>query len=364
MQMFVNVLRGVAIGLANIIPGVSGGTMALVLGIYERLIKAVHNIGPQLVKALFRGRKALMEELRRIDALFLASIAVGALAAVVATAKLLTYLLQNRHDPTYGFFFGLVIVSLWVPYRLIKKGTLGTVIAALLAVGLVVGLTNSMSGEQQLESARKKAAIKAAKDKGEEAAQTGTTVPKVPSDPKTMVLFLVAGTVAISAMVLPGISGSFVLLLMGLYFDVLTCIVARQFVLLGIFALGCLIGLLLVTRLINFMLERYHDLTMAFLLGLVLGSLYAIWPFKAFEVVAGRRVDLHNIVPSSLRGNELLTLATAMAGCAVVGVFIWLEGRQPRVPNPTAQQSSPLSDFRIEQSEATLGPNRGEKGRS
>ena len=121
VRIVVDLLRGVAIGLANIIPGVSGGTMALILGIYERLITAIGNLGSSTLKAPFRGLSALKEELRRTDALLLFLLAVGALGIIVAVARVMPYLLDNQHDPTYGFFFGLVLVSVIVPYRMIKK---------------------------------------------------------------------------------------------------------------------------------------------------------------------------------------------------------------------------------------------------
>jgi putative membrane protein len=121
------------------------------------------------------------------------------------------------------------------------------------------------------------------------------------------------------------------LLLLGVYFDVLRCVNNRQWVLLGIFALGCGVGLLLFTRLLKFLLERYHDLTMAFLLGLVIGSLWAIWPFKSFGMAGGRRVDMANILPASFGSNEALTLAAVVAGGAIVAVFIWIESRQSAV---------------------------------
>ena len=338
MQIVLHLLRGVAIGLANIIPGVSGGTMALVLGIYGRLIKAIRNIGSKTFTCVFRGKDAFVDEMKRVDAVMIGAIMIGAMVAVVGSAKLLVYLLNKHHDPTYGFFFGLVIVSVIVPYRMIKKVGPSAIIAGLLGISLVVGVTVGLSGEKRVESARQKAAMKAAKAKAKAAAATGdskTAVKKkkkysVPVDGRSIVLFLIAGAVAISAMILPGISGSFVLLLMGVYFDVLACINERNFVLLGIFALGCLVGMAVFSRLINFALERFHDATLAFLAGLVVGSLYAIWPFKSFAIVAGQRVDKANILPAGFGGNEILTVATVIAGAAIVGVFVWIEIKQEK----------------------------------
>ncbi len=344
MEILANLLRGVAVGLANIIPGVSGGTMALILGIYQRLIRAIHNLGPQTVKAVFAGPKAWGEELRRIDALFLGTLAVGALVAIVATAELLKYLLMYQHDPTYGFFFGLVFASVVVPYRMIRQRSASTLVSCLCAIVVVVGLSLAMSGASQLESAQKKAALKAAAaakklvaQQGTQAAPAGSGLAEeqaveqtVPQDLPQMVIFFLAGAIAISAMILPGISGSFILLLMGVYFDVLACVTERQLLMLGIFSLGCGVGILIFTRLLNFLLDHYHDITISFLLGLVIGSLYAIWPFKSFGMAGGRRVDMDNIFPASFGTNELLTLGAVVVGCGVVVVFLMIEKRQGR----------------------------------
>lgn len=337
-EIVVNLLRGTAIGLANIIPGVSGGTMALILGIYQRLITAIGNLGPRTAKAPFLGWRAFVEELKRVDALFLAVLAVGALGIIVAVARIMPYLLDQQHDPTYGFFFGLVLVSVLVPYRMIKRKGIGVVLCCIAAIALVVGSTLAMSGEKRLASEQKKAAIKAAAaakmdgdpGKDEKAKEMAKRKDLVPRDAGTMFFFFVAGAVAISAMILPGISGSFMLLLLGVYFDVLRCVNNRQWVLLGIFALGCGVGLLLFTRLLKYLLERYHDLTMAFLLGLVIGSLWAIWPFKSFGMAGDKRVDMANILPASFGSNEALTLAAVVAGGAIVAVFIWIESRQSK----------------------------------
>lgn len=361
MHVILNMLKGVAIGLANVIPGVSGGTMALMLGIYERLIRAIHNIGGATLLAPFRGRAALREQLRRTDALFLLSIGTGAALAAIGAAKLLLYLLEHHHDPTYGFFFGLVVLSLAVPLRMIKRRSVGVVVAAVVAVVAVVGLTLAMSGEQRLETAQRKAQLKASSAHlvGSSAAEYA---PAVQVDVAATGFFVVAGAVAISAMILPGISGSFMLLLMGIYFDVLTYItravslskelvkllfgasdsrqgvtlagllvdLGAQLIPLAALGVGCVVGLLLFTRMVNYMLERYHDLTMGFLLGLVLGSLYAIWPFKSYQEVAGMRIDLQNVWPGAFGANEMLTLATTVAGAAVVAAFLLIERRQQR----------------------------------
>jgi putative membrane protein len=326
-----DLLRGVAIGLANIIPGVSGGTMALILGIYQRLITAIGNLGSKTLTAPFRGMAALKDELKRIDALLLILLAVGALGIIVAVARVMPYLLDKQHDPTYGLFFGLVLVSVVVPYRMIKRKGVGVVIACIAALALVVGLTMALSGEERLASAQKKASMKAAAAaKVVEDGGKPVAADRVPQDAATIAIFFAAGAIAISAMILPGISGSFMLLLLGVYFDVLAAVNNRQFVLLAAFAAGCGIGLLLFTKLLKFLLDRYHDLTMGFLLGLVMGSLWAIWPFKSFGMAGGKRVDMDNVLPAGFGQNELITLGTVVAGGAIVAVFIWIEIRQSK----------------------------------
>jgi putative membrane protein len=317
MQYLIHILRGVAIGLANIIPGVSGGTMALLLGIYQRLITAIGHLGPRTLLAPFKGKAALIEEARRVDLLFLASLGVGAGAAIVAVARLMTWLLAEQHDPTYGFFFGLVLASVAVPYGMIRRKSPSVVIFCLLAALLVVGLSLAMSGDQILANAQHKAEIKAAA-----ASLSGYTVS---ADPRTMLVFFAGGVIAISAMILPGISGSFMLLLMGLYFDVLSCITERNLPMVAVFAAGCGVGLLAFTRFLKWLIERQHDNTMGFLTGLVLGSLWAIWPFKRFELVAGHRVDLDNVLPATLGSNEALTLLALIAGAGLVVAFMVVE---------------------------------------
>ena len=324
-------LKGIAVGLANIIPGVSGGTMLLLLGIYERVIRALRNIGLDALRQLKDGRRGLVTALRQVDALFVGVLALGALFAVWRAAKVLLYLLDEHHDPTYGFFFGLVLLSVVVPYRMIKHKRASGALFCALGVVAVVGLTFAIPGEQRLASEQQKAAIKAAKA---EAAKVGhkANLPDVEVDAAKLGLFFGSGAVAIAAMILPGISGSFMLLLMGVYFDLLAAITNLNLPLLGVFGLGCIFGLLTFTRLLSYLLERHHDPTMAFLLGLVGGSLWAIWPFKTFGMAGDTRVDLANALPTTLGTNEALTLVAALAGCAIVAGFIWLETRMAPPP--------------------------------
>ena len=336
MRYLTLVLKGCCIGVANIIPGVSGGTMAVMLGIYERLIRALHHIGFSTVRkllAILTLKKGVMSEARgelhRIDCGFLIAITFGVLLAVVASARLIIYLLNEQHDPTYGFFCGLVLTSVIIPFKMLKRFTVKECVALLLAAGLTVGLTLSMSGEKRLENARQKHELS---DKSRPGAEASTVTPQAVSKDTNhavgvlLYLFL-CSAIAVSAMILPGISGSFILLLLGVYFDVLAAVNHRDWIVIGVIALGGLVGLLAFTRLVNYVLERHYDLTVSFLIGLMLASLYGLWPFRSYAMVGEERIDLAHILPQA-NMNLAITVLAALIGCGVVLLFYRLENEQ------------------------------------
>ena len=321
-------LWGFLIGIANIIPGMSGGTLALVLGIYERLITALRNIGVSTVKRLigiFTFRKTAFsdfrDELRRIDFSFLMVLGIGAVAAVLVSTNLIDYLLSSHHDATYGFFFGLVLTSILVPFRMLKGFSWRELFVLLVAVTLIV-----------FSEELKKAAAGSTSVSGE-----GLEV-----SIGTLAIFFGCGALAISAMILPGVSGSFLLLAFGVYFPLITTIknfmgdvptllkgdvsppILSNLLILTFFALGCLFGLLVFTRLLNFLLERYRNLTIAFLIGLMVGSLYGLWPFRTFLTVGEKRYDTAHLLPQ-LDMNLLITVCACLVGCGVILGFSLLE---------------------------------------
>ena len=339
LRLFIN---GFLIGIANIIPGMSGGTLALVLGIYERLIGALRRIGLSTVKKLLEGatfrKNALVEaqaELRRIDFSFLALLGSGAIAAVLLTSKLIVYLLNYHHDATYGFFSGLILMSILIPMRMLKALGWKEVLVLLIAVALILSLSVG-TGEKQLDRVAYKSGNETTM--GSEVSERGTGLPTY----WELVLFFGSGALAISAMILPGISGSFLMLALGVYFPLLTAIntvlEGIPALLKGIFepsmlwnlliisftAVGCLFGLLAFTRLLNYLLERYRNLTITFLIGLMVGSLYGLWPFREFAMIDGERIDTAHILPQ-LDMNLLITMAAFLAGCGVIYLFTRLE---------------------------------------
>lgn len=286
------------VGIANIIPGVSGGTFALILGIYERLLASIGSFGTGTFKAAIgalakpgdaQRRQAFRGEIKRTDAVWLLVLLLGSAAAILASSRLIAHLLDEHRAPTLAFFLGLIVPSILVPYGLLKRLGWKEILACLVAAAFLIALTVF------------------SKPAGGE----GTGL---------ITLFL-SGVVAISAMILPGISGSFVLMVMGEYRTVLEAINTWDIPRLMVFALGCLVGIVAFVRLLNFLLKRFHSVTMAFLIGLILGSLWVLWPFK--EVAAGAKIVTGtNVLPRAFDSGAGWSLGALLLGliCSV-GVY-------------------------------------------
>lgn len=324
LRLFVN---GFLIGIANIIPGMSGGTLALVLGIYERLITALRNIGittaKRTIKILTFRKEAFsdfQDELRHIDFRFLCILGIGAISAVVILVNLIDYLLQEQHDPTYAFFFGLVLTSILIPLRMLNGFKWKELLSVLVAVTLIV-VTEELK---------------------KSSAENLISSDKLESSIVLYAIFFGSGAIAISAMILPGISGSFLLLVFGVYFPLVSVIkdsmkgtlsllkgdpipsLLDNYVLLGLFAIGCLTGLLLFTRLLNFLLKRFRNVTIAFLIGLMVGSLYGLWPFRSTVTVGDKDYYTAHLIPE-FDMNLLLTAGVFLIGCLIIYWFSQIE---------------------------------------
>ncbi len=248
-------LRGVAMGAADLVPGVSGGTIALITGIYTRLIAAIASVGPSTLSLLLRGR--VSDAWKAIDGPFLLVLGAGIATAVIGLASLLDWLLQHFPLPLWAAFSGLVLASalslVKQNYRLWSSKEWPLFIIGI-GVAVFVGLTQAV---------------------------------QLPITPWGVFL---AGSVAICAMILPGISGSFLLLLMGMYQVVISAVVNLELVTLGLFALGCGMGLLLFSRLLQRLLLVAEQRVMAMLLGFLLGSLIILWPW---QVTVSSVLDRH-----------------------------------------------------------------------
>ena len=255
-------------GAADIVPGVSGGTVALVFGIYEQLLDNVRRGARALGAAVRLDLGGFTAHLRSVEWAFLLPLAAGVGMALVALSGVIEQLLRDRPEEMAGLFLGLVVGSVVVAWRLIHHTTTaGLAVMAAVAVATFV-LLGFQSGPV--------------------------------SDPALPVYFG-AGAVAICAMILPGVSGSFLLLMMGMYAALLGAVHDRDIAVLGVFILGATVGLALFSSALGYLLDRHHDLVLAALIGLMVGSIRVLWPWpngvgiiseEAGESISGTAVDL------------------------------------------------------------------------
>ncbi|WP_152190396.1 DUF368 domain-containing protein [Georgenia satyanarayanai] len=245
-------LRGFLMGAADIVPGVSGGTIALVLGIYERLVHAISTASSAL-GALVRGDlRGTGRRLAAVPWVWVIALLAGIGTAIVLLSAPLERLLADRPEEMAGLFFGLIVGAVVISWRLVKRPS-----PRLALVALVAGASFALFlGLQEATHA------------------SGTEAVTRPAW-----VFFLAGAVAICAMILPGISGSFILVLLGMYAEVLGAVNERQIGVLLVFLLGAGLGLAAFSSLLTWLLERYHDLVLAALIGLMLGSLRLLWPW-------------------------------------------------------------------------------------
>lgn len=287
------VLRGILMGSADIVPGVSGGTMAFILGIYEELIDSIRTIGrPEFLQAVFRFR--IKEIFQILNWKFLAALATGIFIAILTLAKLLESLLENQPVFLWSFFFGLVLASVLVVSKRIAAWNLPLVVTlALGALGayILVGLVP---------------------------AQT----------PNAWWFLLISGAVASCAMILPGISGAFLLVLLGKYQYVLSAVNDRDIVTVALVGIGAVLGLVTFAQVLGWLFKKHHDLTVAALMGLMVGSLRKIWPWKEevdwLRDAAGQIIlnsDGHRIVVKEL---NILPDFGSSAGLTQLGIAIGL----------------------------------------
>lgn len=228
-------------GICDIIPGVSGGTMALITGIYERLVKAIGNIGPSPVKYLLKkDPDSAWNEFEKFDPVFLVVLVAGIGTSFLAMSNVILLLLDDYAIQTFSFFFGLIVASAVVLFLIIEEDSRDIRAAIFLAVGAIAGFVLA----------------------GLNPASLGHSLP---------VLFL-SGMAALCAMILPGISGSYIMLILGQYEYMLNVIKSLSFVEIIAYVAGGIIGLLLFSRLLKYLLKAHHTAMIAFLTGLMLGS--------------------------------------------------------------------------------------------
>ena len=250
-------VKGACMGAADVIPGVSGGTIAFITGIYDQLLASINAIDKTAVKLFFTGK--FKEFWKHVNGGFLVSLFCGILFSVVALAGLMQYLLENHPIQTWAVFFGLIVASSIFILRGIKGWNIKSVL--FLIVGIILGVT------------------------------VCTLSPT--TTPDALWFIFISGAIAICAMILPGISGSFILLILGKYQYIMSTItnlttgaaVGESIVVLGVFAVGAVFGILSFSRFLHWLLGKFHKETLLVLAGFIIGSLVKVWPWSNMDAI-------------------------------------------------------------------------------
>ncbi|AEG43107.1 DUF368 domain-containing protein [Isoptericola variabilis] len=287
-----NAIRGGLVGAAESVPGISGGTIALVVGLYDQLLEAASqtvHAGRELVQGLAarQGLRPAARALRAIDWRFLLPVLAGMVVVLFVSLNTIAPLLESHPVPMRALFFGMIAVSISVPLRMMPHRPRALDLA-LLAAGAVVAFVL-------------------------------TGLPPTELNEPPMWLVFLGAAVAINALVLPGVSGSFVLLAMGLYVPVQQALHARDLGFVAVFLLGATVGLASFVKVLHWLLEHRRQSTMALLAGLMLGSLRALWPWQDGE---------SGLLAPPSAGAVVGPFLLALVGAAVVLVAIWWESRQ------------------------------------
>ncbi len=288
-------LKGAAMGAADVVPGVSGGTIAFISGIYEELLSSISNINIDLFKTL--RRDGLAAAWKQLNGNFLVSLLLGIFISILSLAKAIKYLLENEPILLWSFFFGLVLASVIYIAKQLTKWNSITFIVMILGAALAYYIT--------------------------------TLDPLVSENSSPWFLFL-AGAIAICAMILPGISGAFILVLLGAYKPVLAAVNDRDYKIVALIGFGAIVGLLSFSRVLKWLFKHYKNYTLAALTGFIIGSLNKIWPWKH---TLSYRINSHgvevpfkqeSISPFSFSGDNQLLMAIILAVVGF-GLIILLE---------------------------------------
>lgn len=291
LQYFYITLKGLAMGAADVVPGVSGGTIAFISGIYEELIETINNINFSLFKTLKEaGLKAMW---KKLNGNFLAALFLGIAISVLSLAKGISWLLENKPILVWSFFFGLVLASIIIVAKSIEKWNIGAVL------GLIIGSA---------------------------VAYYITTLP--PNENMTSLPYLfLSGALAICAMILPGISGAFILVLLGSYKTILDAVHEYDIKTIAIVGAGAVFGLLSFARILKWMFNHQKNLTLAVLTGFIIGSLAKIWPWKKVlktKTFGDKIITIseQNVSPFSFDGDNQLITAVILALFGFSLIFI------------------------------------------
>ncbi len=293
------VLKGMGMGAADVVPGVSGGTIAFITNIYEELINSIKSINTEALKLLFSGKFGAFW--KSVNGPFLTSVLLGIAISIFSLARGLKYLLHHYPILVWAFFFGLIIASAIYIARSIRQWNAATVIALIAGMITAYFITRISPAEANA----------------------------------TWWFIFVSGSIAICAMILPGISGSFILVLLGMYQFILEAVGTLDVAVLLIFLAGAAIGIILFSNVLSWFLKKFHNLTIAVLAGFMAGSLNKVWPWKEeIETFIDRHGEVKplvekNILPGTyeqLTGSEaMLPGAIALALVGFLLIFL-IEG--------------------------------------
>jgi putative membrane protein len=296
-------LKGMGMGAADVVPGVSGGTIAFITGIYEELIESIRSISSKSLKVLVRS--GFGEFWKSINGNFLLAVVTGIAISVFSLARILRYILENYPELIWSFFFGLIIASAIYIAMSIKTWKTSTVISMI--VGVVVSyMITALTPAETTEA--------------------------------WWFVFL-SGSIAICAMILPGISGSFILLLLGKYSYIINAVSEFKIGVLAIFMSGAVVGIIAFSNVLSWLLKKFHHQTVALLAGFMIGSLNKVWPWKnTVETFVDRHGELRpliekNVLPAAYDGEPFLAQALLFAVIGFVLIFAveWIATGKRRV---------------------------------
>ncbi len=283
-------LKGAGMGAADVVPGVSGGTIAFITGIYEELLGSIRSVNGEAVKLLLRFN--LKGFWKHVNGSFLVVLLAGIGFSLLSLSRLILYLLEYHPEMLWSFFFGLIVASALVVGKKITKWTVTVILAGLAGAAIAYYVT----------------------------------VASPTQTPEAYWFIFLSGAIAICAMILPGISGSFILVLLAKYEFILSALKELRVGVMLTFGLGCLTGILIFSHVLNWMLKNYHSLTIALLTGFMIGSLNKVWPWKiTLETYTDRHGAVKPLVQENVLPNEYLQV-TGQEPYLLYGVLLAILG--------------------------------------
>jgi len=281
-------IKGIAMGAADVIPGVSGGTIAFITGIYEELINSIKSIRPGTLSLLLKGR--FPDFWKAINGNFLLSLVAGIFISIMSLARLLKFLLETYPVLIWSFFFGLIVASAIYVARTVKKWPPSVILSGIAGIGIAWVITVLTPAEANT----------------------------------TWWFIFLSGSIAICAMILPGISGSFILVLLGMYRFILDAVSNLNIPVILVFLAGAVIGIILFSNVLSWLLKKHHNMTIALLAGFMIGSLNKVWPWKkVVETFTDRHGEVKPLVEANVFPGSYETLTgepSMLVGALILAV--------------------------------------------